>query len=134
MKDTNEAVLNPNPLEQLRDRLELWRREHAGRHPLPQELWSAAADLAQQYGVNRTARALRLSYYSLKEHMAVDKRGRGKRPRSAQFVELLPWSPARMPACSIELENGRGAKMKIQLHGAALGELSHLTRLFWREL
>ena len=134
MKDTNEAVLNPNPLEQLRDRFELWRREHAGRHPLPQELWSAAADLAQQYGVNRTARALRLSYYALKEHMTVDTRGRGKRPRSAKFVELLPWNPGRMAECSVELENGRGAKMKIQLHGAALGELSHLTRLFWRGL
>lgn len=139
MKHTNEAVpnltpLDSNPVEQLRNRFELWRREHRGRHPLPQELWSAAADLAQQYGLNRTARALRLSYYSLKEHMPVDTRGRGKRPRSAKFVELLPWSSAGMPECSVELENGRGAKMKIQLQGAALGELSHLTQLFWREL
>jgi hypothetical protein len=139
MKHTNEAVPNPNPLdsnplEQIRDRFELWRRDHPGRHRLPQELWSAAANIARQYGVNRTARTLRLSYDSLKEHMPECAAGGRKRPKSTRFVELLPWSSARMPECSVELENARGAKIKIQLHGAAVSELSHLTLLFWREL
>jgi hypothetical protein len=39
-----------------------------------------------------------------------------------------------MPECSVELENVRGAKIKIQLNGGAVGELPNLTRLFWREL
>ena len=137
MKPTKEAVPHPldsNPLSQLRDRFELWRRQHPGRHHLPQDLWAAAANLAQQYGVSRTARTLRLSYYSLKEHRPESTPRKEKRPRSARFVELLPWNPTRMPACSVELENARGAKIKIHLHGAAVGELSQLTRLFWREL
>ena len=139
MKPTNEAVSNPNPLdsnplEQLRDRFELWRGEHPGRHRLPQDLWSAAANVAQQYGMNRTARALRLSYYSLKEHMSGSRARERKRRGSTKFVELTPWSPARIPECSVELEKGRGAKIKIQLHGSAVNELTSLTRLFWREL
>jgi hypothetical protein len=90
--------------------------------------------LAQQYGVCQTAKTLRLSYYWLKEHMQVGAAEAGNPPRTASFVELLSWSPSARPECSVELENVRGAKMKIQLHGAAVGELCHLTRLFWREL
>jgi hypothetical protein len=59
-----------------------------------------------------------------------------RKPRKtpAKFVELLPLSSALLPECSIELENARGAKIKIQLRGPAMDELSRLTQLFWREL
>jgi hypothetical protein len=135
MKHINGPATDTDQLEQLRHRFELWRGEHPGRHPLPQQLWSAAANLAQHYGVNRTAKTLRLSYYSLKEQMPVGAvGGKANLQRSPKFVELLPLSPAAMPECSVELENVRGAKIKIQLKGAAVGELTHLTRLFWSEL
>jgi hypothetical protein len=135
MRHSNDLPLTQtNQIEQLRDRFELWRRDHPGRRPLPDELWSAAANLAQQYGVNPTAKALRLSYDSLKQHMPRGAAVGQNRQRTARFVELLPWNPATMPECSIELENARGAKIKIQLKGEALSELSNLTRLFWREL
>lgn len=128
----NEALTHTNPLEQLRVRFELWRRNHPGRPRLPQELWSAAANLAQRYGVCRTAKALRLEYYSLKKHMPMAAAGEGE--RSPRFVELLPLSSANIPECSVELENVRGAKIKIQVKGAGIGELSNLTQLLWREL
>jgi hypothetical protein len=135
MRHSNDLPLNQtNQIEQLRDRFEFWRRDHPGRRPLPDELWSAAANLAQQYGVNPTAKALRLSYDSLKQHMPMAAAGGQNRQRTPRFVELLPLNPATMPEYSIELENARGAKIKIQLKGAAMDELSNLTRLFWREL
>lgn len=134
MQSGPDAVTNPHEIEQLRNRLELWRSEHRGRRPLPQELWSEAAQLAQQYGVYRTAKALRLSYESLKQHLPAGIDPRAKRKKTtAKFLELPPLSSA-LPECSVELENARGAKMKIQLKGAAMGELPSLTRLFWREL
>jgi len=135
MQASTDAVANSHQIEQVGNRLELWRREHAGRRPLPQELWSEAAQLAQQYGVYRIAKALRLSYDSLKQHLPASAALAPKRKKTpAKFVELLPWSSGMLPECSLELENARGAKMKIQLKGAAMGELANLTRLFWREL
>jgi hypothetical protein len=128
------ALTRTNPLEQLRLRFELWRRNHPGRHRLPQELWSAAANLAQRYGVCRTAKALRLEYYSLKKHMQMGAAGKGELERSPRFVELLPLNSSNIPECSVELENVRGAKIKIQVKGAGIGELSNLTQLLWREL
>jgi hypothetical protein len=46
---------------------------------------------------------------------AAGRRKRGKQNTSATFVELLPLSSATMPECSVELENARGAKIKIHL-------------------
>lgn len=135
MQTSTDAVANSHQIEQVRNRFEVWRRGHAGRRPLPQELWSEAAQLAQQYGVYRIAKALRLSYDSLKQHLPASAGLAAKRKKTpAKFVELLPWSSGLPPECSLELENARGAKMKVQLKGAAMGELSNLTRLFWREL
>lgn len=134
MKHINQPISDTKQLDEVRDRFELWRRDHPGRHGLPQELWSAAAKLAGQYGVYRTAKTLRVGYDSLKQHVQGGAVVGEKRSRTPRFVELLPLSPATMPECSIELENVRGAKIKIQLNGAAVSELSHLTRLFWSEL
>jgi len=136
MKPSNRPVLDTqqHPLEQLRARFEVWRRDHPGRPRLPGELWSEAANLARHCGVYRTAKMLRLSYDSLKQHVQVRGLGGGKAPSTPRFVELGPLSPAARTECSVELENVRGAKIKIQLHGGAVGELPNLARLFWREL
>lgn len=136
MKSSDEAVVDTqqHQLEQLRDRFEVWRRSHSGRLRLPGELWSEAANLARQCGVYRTAKVLRLSYDSLKQHVQGDGLGRRKPPRTPKFVELGRLSAAAMSGCSVELENVRGAKIKIQLNGGAVGELSNLARLLWREL
>lgn len=135
MQANNDAVTNPHQIEQVRNRFELWRSGHHGRRPLPQDLWSAAAQLAQQHGVHRIAKALRLSYDSLRQHLPTGAALQRKpRKTPAKFVELLPLSSALLPECSIELENARGAKIKIQLRGPAMDELSRLTQLFWREL
>jgi hypothetical protein len=44
-------------------------------------------------------------------------------------VELRPLSPTALPECRVELENVRGAKIKIQLNGEAVDELPNLARL-----
>lgn len=72
-------------LNKLRQRVEGWREEHGGRGSLvPDELWSAAVEVARLDGVWATARALHFNYARLRER--VDrakgvKGGRGKTPR-----------------------------------------------------
>lgn len=136
MKSSNEPVVDArqHQLEQLRDRFEVWRSGRVGRAHLPGELWAEAAKVARQCGVYRTAKVLRLSYHSLKQHVQGDGLRGEKLGRAPKFVELHRLSPTAMAECSVELENVRGGKIKIQLHGGAVGELSNLVRLFGREL
>ena len=47
-----------------------WRSQQCKHARLPQELWRQAAALAREHGLNKTARALGLKYYSLKNHLA----------------------------------------------------------------
>ncbi len=56
----------PPDLEKTRQRFEHWRRTRKTRSRIPGPLWTAAARMARRYGINQTARALRVDYYSLK--------------------------------------------------------------------
>jgi len=109
-------------------RFERWRKSHHGRLPIPDVLWRAAAGLAKQHGVFRTAKALRLDYTKLKT-MAV---GSGKKRKPAtppRFVELLP-PPASSQECVIEWEGPRG-KMCIHWKDVTAADVARLTRMLW---
>jgi hypothetical protein len=90
--------------------------------------------MAKTYGVNRTARTLRLDYYSLKERVeqeAAASPGASAIPAAAPFIELVP-SPSAGPCrCRLELENAGGAKMRIQLRSVAMPDLAAISRSFW---
>jgi len=109
-------------------KIEQWRERHRPRARIPEELWREAAELACAYGINRTAKALRLGYYSLKKRVAAVARSGERAP---EFVEILPGGmPAPRPECLIEVEDGRGAKMRIRLQGGDLPDVAALTRVF----
>ena len=59
----------PVSLENVQRRFTEWRRTHRARSPLASSLWVAAVKMAGKYGLNCTARALRVDYYSLKKRM-----------------------------------------------------------------
>ena len=50
-------------------KIERWRQRRRPRARIPEELWREAAELACEYGINRTAKALRLDYNSLKKRL-----------------------------------------------------------------
>jgi hypothetical protein len=81
-----------------------------------------------KHGVNRTAAALGLDYYSLKQRTeeAAD-RSPSNRPA---FVEV----PAQIMAGKqglFELDNGAGATLRVQLVGYDATDIEALTRRFW---
>jgi hypothetical protein len=59
----------PAGLEGVQRRFERWRRTRRGHSRIPDALWAAAVKAAGVHGLNRTVRALRLDYYSLKERV-----------------------------------------------------------------
>ena len=149
-----EAVRDvPVAVKRLQRRLERWRRTRCGRDRIPEALWGLAVQAVSTYGLNRTARALGLDYYSLKkrvESAADDPGGPAKRrgpkaPPVARAVEVAPrfveWAsgvaelvPARSsgaPACVLEFERAGGVKLRVQLQSVAVADLVALSRSFW---
>jgi hypothetical protein len=55
----------PDNLRGIHGRFQRWRKSHTGRLPIPQPLWAAAAEVAREHGVFRTAKVLSLEYGKL---------------------------------------------------------------------
>ena len=97
---------------------------------MPESFWQAAADLAKQYGVFRTAQPLRLDYTRLKQRL-IGAAPRRKSSRPA-FVELMRQRPAEMEGCVIEFESAQGAKMRVQWRSHTPPDWASLLRV-WRD-
>jgi hypothetical protein len=109
-------------------KLEQWRQRHRPRERISEGLWREAAELARTHGINRTARALRLDYYSLKKRAAAAARSCERVP---EFVEILPGGiPTPRPECLIEIEDPGGVKLRIHLQGGEFPDVAALTRVF----
>lgn len=109
-------------------RFEAWRNGHQGRLPIPEALWAAAADVAREHGVFRTAKVLHLEYSKLKR-MTESAAAPGAPSQTPTFLELVP-QPVSPAECLIELEGPRG-KMRIQWKGATAPDLAGLSRVLW---
>ena len=124
----------PAALSAARRQLEQWRRRQSGRPRLPRELWAQAVALAREHGINKTARLLGLKYESLKKHLEATPPGASS-PGTAgpEFLELLP--RMRVPSsldCTIELEDNRGWKLRMQVKGVGIADLASFAR-GWRD-
>ena len=110
-------------VEEVGTRLEEWRQSR--RHKctaIPNELWSAAIEVARREGLGRTAAALRLDYGKLKRFMmAAD--GAEKKSASPSFMELIAPEAAAVAQCAIEME-GRRARIRIELKASAADVVS----------
>ena len=71
----------PRPLARATERFEKWRKRGRARRKIPDRLWDLARSLGETYGVNRTARALRLDYYDLKGRVEATGPSRAPTPR-----------------------------------------------------
>jgi hypothetical protein len=124
----------PEDLEQLRRRFEEFRNTRPGHARLPEGLWAAAAELAKRYGVNPTARALRLEYGGLRKR--VENQGRDlKRKRAPStpppsFMEFVAPGAKAVTNCTVEVESAQGGKLRLELKAVATTELVSLIRAF----
>ena len=103
-------------VEEVRVRLEEWRQSRPKGAAIPDELWSAAIELARRDGLGRTAAALRLDYGKLKRLMRPTP-GVEKKSTWPAFMELIA-PEAAVAQCAIEME-GRRARIRIELKASA---------------
>ena len=125
----NERPTVPVPVEIEEGQLQFenWRRERKRGERIPEDLWVMAVDLARHHGVWPTARALHLDHNRLKRRV---RNGEEDEVKSGAFVELIP--QGAMLAVCVEMEDARGARMRIELKGAAV-DVTALSRTFWSE-
>ena len=124
----------PAKLARGRERFEKWRRKHKAYRRLPEYLWSAAAKLAGEYGINRTARALRLDYGGLKKRMGSSVGvATSQAVVEPKFLQLLGSELVAAAECIIECENINGIKLRIHLRGTQLPDLTALGSVLWSQ-
>ena len=126
-------------VEELRRRFEEFRSQHRARTRLPEELWRAAAEVAERRGLNLVCRCLRLDANSLKKWMGkgvsgskptYSRKKRSTMTTPAAFVELLTPATAVAASCIIEVESQRGGKLRLELRGIATSEIAQLIHSF----
>ena len=126
-------------LESTREALTSWRRLHGGRgRPIPEALWSEAADVARAIGVAETARALRLDRRKLAK---LAEGGAESVSRSvvepAGLVELGGLGlgePRERRKAVLELVGREGDRVRAEIIGDAgvvVVEFVALARAFW---
>jgi hypothetical protein len=123
----------PSPLESVRYKFEEWRKSRKSlREPIPDNLWTTAADFCKQYSINQVSRALHLNYMALKkkvsgQSLVTDK----KKASSPLLVELDCQRSFPASECVIEMENVYGSKMRMSFKGRADLDLLELGKAFW---
>ena len=125
-------IVDPTELEELSCQIEQWRSTRPHRGAMPESLWIVAANLARQHGLARVSRLLHLDYYSLKTRIENLERA-GSAPSMAKptFIELPPLAAHPAAECTIELEQARGRRIRIHVKGAAMSEVTALSRTLW---
>jgi hypothetical protein len=118
----------PSVLLHGRRRFEAWRERRPAGSRIPTSLWALAVRLAQAHGISRTAGALGLDYYGLKQR--AEAAAGPAQSSGPAFIEL----PSPVPLgkqCLLELGSGSGPTLRIQLVGYDAVEVGTLARGLW---
>jgi len=125
---TKQSASIPIALSQARHQLDLWRSQQPHKRTrLPKEFWQQAVALAKEHGLNKTAPALNVKYYSLKKHLDQAGDASFASKTKPHFVELMPgtMTPGGVE-CMIEWVDGHNATVRMHIKGAGLSELMAL--------
>ena len=116
--------------EQVRERLERWRKIKKHREPIPKDIWQDATELAKKHSINTVSKTLRLSYTDLKDRVCGPSKPKPKKQRSSDFIEIGYDQPSSMPETIIEMENKKGSRFKICLKGSTGFDPMDLAKTF----
>ena len=129
---TKQPVNIPIALSTARRQFDHWRSQQRNKRTrLAKEFWQQAVALAKEHGLNKTARALGLKYYSLKKHL--DETGADTlvpTNPAPDFIELLPGTMRPGVECMIEWVDGSDVTVRTHIKGAGLSDLTSLARVF----
>ena len=130
-----QEVAGGEGLAQVVERFRRWRDGRVAGARIPVQLWDAAVAMAKVHGVPSVSKALGLDGKRLKrrvEFAAGHVQPTQAAQPQAKFVEMFapPTSVAVTHACLLELQNARGATMRVHLHSAGLSALAGVCSAF----
>lgn len=118
-------------LSEVKERIEAWRQNRKKRRPMPEELWEQAAGLSEEYSLHEISKALRLNHSALKKRVQPE-RASAQKELIPTFIELeVPRAPV-IAECIIEMQDGAGGMMRMQIRGKTDLDLLELGKAFWR--
>jgi hypothetical protein len=123
-------------LTQLKRQFDRWRAGRMVGERIPVDLWAGAVAAAVEHSAYRVAAELHLDYAVLKRRAALAGGKAAATELTPRFVELFaPAGPTTSATsqleCVVELDNARGAKMRVELNGKGLAGLAGLCSAFW---
>jgi hypothetical protein len=137
-REIEQASVRSDDLQGIKQRLHDWRAQRKSGERIPEPLWGQAVAAARELGVYRVCKELHLDYPGLKRRVEGTGARPPRKPVEPKFVELLATAAPPAPAaaagrheCVVELENARGAKMRVQLNGSGVAALAGLCSAFW---
>ncbi len=113
----------------LRGRFLAWRRERSRGTRIPEPLWRGAIEAARERGVWQTSKHLGIDYYSLKRRLKAAPPA-ATRDKPMEFVEIPGKVLSAGPGCVVELQDGQGLRLRVELRDAAGAE--SLAQTLWR--
>ena len=121
----------PTTLLEVQGNFESWRSTHPRRTPFPESLWAAAAAVAAEHGIYRTAKLLGLDSSRLKRKML----GGVAAPQLAPpaFVELLASGGSPPAECVIEMDRPRQGRLRLEWKAWRTADVADVVRQLWSQ-
>ncbi len=119
-------------VEKARKKFTAWRRSRKARSRIPEQLWTSAVVAATDVGVNQACKALRLDYYALKRRVVASTKMASVKT-SGNFVEFDSGVPPLFTEWAVEMDNGRGGRMRVAARSVSGPDVVSLSRTFFGE-
>ena len=130
MKETTKPTI-AYTLETLRQQIQRWREDTGKSHAMPEELWRAAAELAEKSSINPIAHELGLNYSALKKRVVqAQKRSLPVARPVVEFLELVTGDLPGAGGSEIEMETAGGSQLRIKLRHCPGIDLIEVVREF----
>lgn len=144
----NRLKETPQEIEELRERIEQWRRTREKKMAMPEELWQAAVSLLDRYTPSQLCYRLRIGFEGLcvratalglqtSGFQLAPAKAMKSRPDRADGTEFMMVEPLELfanheqTASMVELVGADGSRMTIRVSCQHSLDLVGLSRSFW---
>jgi len=119
------------PLSQVKEQFKTWRKTRKSPRPIPENLWAAAVGLTAKHSISQIAKELVLDYSTLKRRVRVKNKDAAVSTNPPDFIEVNLEPAAAVAECIVEMQDIRGAKMRMHFRGKTDFDLLQLAKAFW---
>jgi len=118
-------------LSQVKEQFKTWRKTRKSPRPIPENLWAAAVSLTAKHSISQIAKELVLDYSALKRRVRFKKKDAAVSTNPPDFIEVNLEAAAAAAECIVEMQDIRGAKMRMHFRGKTDFDLLQLAKAFW---